>query len=98
MHICSACSCSKCVVQICAQEDVLLQHVSGEQLVFNAVVEGVLQLLQVLETKSELSSLKLRIQRLLFDAVVEGVLQLLQVRCSPHYRALQLILVAQMAE
>lgn len=29
------------------QEDVLLQHVSGEQLVFDAVVEGVLQLLQV---------------------------------------------------
>lgn len=28
-------------------EDVLLQHVSGEQLVFDAVVEGVLQLLQL---------------------------------------------------
>jgi T-complex protein 11 len=32
---------------LCPQEDVLLQHVSGEQLVFDAVVEGVLQLLQV---------------------------------------------------
>jgi len=34
------------------QEDVLPAHVSGSQIVFDAVVEGVLQLLQVSATPS----------------------------------------------